>query len=129
MPYPLGHGGVVIYFPSGTALQTQKNMGNASFDLCLHCVYTVGEVRQFRDNHDIDNDCVHQMKSKLSLSELNIHPQCRSQNAEKVTHIKGRLQHQAMILFHCAPFQIGTSLKGKNLLPEGANLSFMSSSL
>ena len=43
------------------------------------------------------------------------------QNPEKVTHIKGRLLNQAMILFNCVPFQMGTSLKGKNLLPEGAN--------
>ena len=44
-----------------------------------------------------------------------------SQNAEKVWHIKGRLFDQAMILFNCVPFQIGTSIKGKNLLPGGAN--------
>ena len=47
--------------------------------------------------------------------------QWRSQNAEKARHIKGRLLAQAMILFNCVPFQMGTSLKGKNLLPEGAN--------
>ena len=47
--------------------------------------------------------------------------QWRSQNAEKVTHIKRRLLDQAMIFFNCVPFQMGTSLKGKNLLPEGAN--------
>ena len=34
--------------------------------------------------------------------------------------IKGRLLDQAMILFNCIPFQMGTSLKAKNLLPEGA---------
>ena len=47
--------------------------------------------------------------------------QRRGQNADKVTHIKGRPLDQAMILFNCIPFQIGTSLKGQNLLPEGAN--------
>ena len=47
--------------------------------------------------------------------------QRRSQNAEKATHIRWRPLDQAMILFNCAPFQMGTSLKGKNLLPEGAN--------
>ena len=47
--------------------------------------------------------------------------QRRSQNAEKVTHIKGGLLDQAMFIFSCAPFQMGTSFKGKNLLPEGAN--------
>ena len=50
-----------------------------------------------------------------------IHVQRRSQNAEKVTHIKGRQLDQAMILFSSVPFQRETSLKGKNLLPEGAN--------
>ena len=45
----------------------------------------------------------------------------RSQNSEKVTHIKERLPDQAMILFNCVPFQMGTSLKGKNLLLGGAN--------
>ena len=47
--------------------------------------------------------------------------QWRSQNAEKVTHIKGRLLDQAVILFNCVPFQNGNYLKGKNLLLEGAN--------
>ena len=47
--------------------------------------------------------------------------QRRSQNAEKVRHIKGRLLDQAMILFNCVLFQMGTSPKGKNLLREGAN--------
>ena len=31
--------------------------------------------------------------------------QWRSQNAEKATHIKGRLLEQAVILFNCIPFQ------------------------
>ena len=43
-----------------------------------------------------------------------------SQNAEKFTYIKGRLLYQVVILYN-VPFEIGTSLKGKNLLPEGAN--------
>ena len=48
----------------------------------------------------------------------------RSQNAEKV--MQGRLLEQAVILYNCAPFHMGTSIKGKNLLPaqilpEGAN--------
>ena len=33
--------------------------------------------------------------------------QWRSQNAEKVTHIKGRLLYQAMILYNYVPFQSG----------------------
>ena len=62
------------------------------------------------------------------MLQLCLHPnlmQQRSQNAEKNTHIIGRLLDQAMILFNCVPFQIGTFLKRKNLLP---NLSFMGSS-
>ena len=47
--------------------------------------------------------------------------QLHSRNAEKSTHIKGRLLDQTMILFNYVPFQVGTSLKGKNSLPEGAN--------
>ena len=33
--------------------------------------------------------------------------QWRSQNAEKVTHIEGRLLDQAVILFNCVPFWNG----------------------
>ena len=47
--------------------------------------------------------------------------EARTLNAEKVTHIKGRLLDQAMIRFSCAPFQMWISHKGKNLLPKGAN--------
>ena len=43
--------------------------------------------------------------------------QRRNQNAGKVTHTKGRLLDQAMVLFNCVPYQMGNSLKGKNLLP------------
>ena len=39
---------------------------------------------------------------------------------KKVTHIKGRQLDQARILFNCVPFQMGTSLNGKNWLPEEA---------
>ena len=31
--------------------------------------------------------------------------QCHSQNAKKVTHIKGRLLDQAVVLFNSLPFQ------------------------
>ena len=57
----------------------------------------------------------------MSISKTLYPLQWHSQNAEKVMHIKGRLLDQAMILFNCVHFQMGTSLKGKNLLPEGAN--------
>ena len=42
----------------------------------------------------------------------------RSQDDESATHIKGGLLDQARILFNCVPFQMGTSLIGKNLLLE-----------
>ena len=45
---------------------------------------------------------------------------CRSQNSEKVTHIKGRLLDQAVLLF-ASLFEKGTSIKGKNFHQEGAN--------
>ena len=47
--------------------------------------------------------------------------QWRSQNAENLKHIKGRLLEQAVILLIASLFIMGTSLKGKNLFPEGAN--------
>ena len=47
--------------------------------------------------------------------------QRRSPDTEKVTHIKGRILYQALIIYNYVPFQIGTSHKGKNLLPEGAH--------
>ena len=53
--------------------------------------------------------------------DWSLNTQKRSQNAEKVSHIKGRLLDQTMNLINCAPFQNGTSLKGKNSTPEGAN--------
>ena len=42
-------------------------------------------------------------KTKLMTYKL----QWQSQNAEKVTHIKGKLLDQAVILFICLPFQNG----------------------
>ena len=50
--------------------------------------------------------------------------QWRSQNAEKVTHINGRLLYPALILYNYVPFRISTSLKGKNLFQEGASIIF-----
>ena len=47
--------------------------------------------------------------------------QRRSQNAEKVTHIKGRLLEQADIISIASLFKMVTSLKGKKLFPEGAS--------
>ena len=42
----------------------------------------------------------------------------RCQNAENITHIKERQLDQAMLLFNCVPFQMGTSLKGNNSFVE-----------
>ena len=42
--------------------------------------------------------------------------QGRSQTAEIVTHIKGRLLERAAFLINRDPFQKGSFLKGKNLL-------------
>ena len=47
--------------------------------------------------------------------------QLRSQDAEKVMHIKGILLDESMILFNSVPFHNGNSLKGKSLLREGAD--------
>ena len=47
--------------------------------------------------------------------------QWRSQNAEKITQVKGGLLEQAVVVFTCVPFQNGNSLKGKNLPPKGAD--------
>ena len=48
--------------------------------------------------------------------------QWRSQNAEKVTRIKGRLLYQAMILFNYAPFQNGNFSQRKEFAPRGSEL-------
>ena len=48
--------------------------------------------------------------------------QWRSQNADEIAFIKGRLLETSVIIFNRAPFRnMGTSLKGKNLLPKEAN--------
>ena len=39
------------------------------------------------------------------VSRFIIQIQGRSQNAEKITHIKGRLLERALILIHCVPCQ------------------------
>ena len=46
--------------------------------------------------------------------------QWRVQNAEKVTHIKGRLLDQAMVLSHYVPFQIEKLSKRKEFAPRGS---------
>ena len=51
------------------------------------------------------------------------------QNAEKCTHVKGKLLDQVMILFNCVPFQNGNFSSKKEFAPRGSEFSFMSSSL
>ena len=46
--------------------------------------------------------------------------QWRSQNAEKVIRIKGRLLDQAMILSNCAPFQNVNVSQRKEFAPRGS---------
>ena len=43
-----------------------------------------------------------------------------SQNAEKATHIKGRLLDQAVVLFNCAPFLNGNFSLRKKFAPRGS---------
>ena len=50
--------------------------------------------------HIWDNECL------WCVDNIDV-KQWRSQNAEKVTHIKGRLLDQAMILFNLVPYQNG----------------------
>ena len=57
----------------------------------------------------------------LDYNLLRYTDQWRSQNAENIAHIKWRLLYQEIILYITSLFKMGTSLKGKNLLPEGAN--------
>ena len=57
-------------------------------------------------SHQYDALTYHAMLFLLRLTEK-IERQCCSQNAEKVTHIKGRLLDQAVILFNCIPFPNG----------------------
>ena len=44
----------------------------------------------------------------------------RSQNAEKVMHIKGRLLDLAVILFHCVLFKMGTYILRKEFALRGS---------
>ena len=53
-------------------------------------------------------------------SAYNLQRQERSQKAEKVMHIKGRLPDQAAILFNCAPFQNGNFSWRKEFAPRGS---------
>ena len=48
--------------------------------------------------------------------------QWHSHNAEKLTHIKGRLLAPSMILFNCVPFQNGNFSQTKEFAPRGSEL-------
>ena len=46
--------------------------------------------------------------------------QWRCQNAEKITHVKGRLLDQTVIQFNCAPFHNGNYYLRKEFAPRGS---------
>ena len=46
--------------------------------------------------------------------------QWRRQNAAKVTHVKGRLLDQAVILFNCVPFYNGNVSERKKFAARGS---------
>ena len=105
------------------------------FTVCVDCddylrkklknVGSVHQVLQFLTKTKMQ--CIygqaHEVLVLIGYSQkppVNAH-QWRCQNAEKATLIKGRLLDQAVLLLISSLFKVGTSLKGKNLLPEGAN--------
>ena len=109
---------ICCLFSKGTFF---NNFLRETISECLFCRTSSGSKliakvtsRQLDNIHRVNPLYLHHVLNGYSL-------QWHSQNAEKVTHIKGRLLHQAMILDNCVPFTMGTSLKRKNLLPEGAN--------
>ena len=51
---------------------------------------------------------------------LSSYKQWRSQNAEQVTHIKGRLLYPSMILYNYVPFQNGNFSQRKEFAPKGS---------
>ena len=68
--------------------------------------------------HSIETMSFFQMKGKFVFL---FSYQWRSQDAEKVTHITGRLLDQAVILFNRVPFQNRNFSLRKGFDPEGAN--------
>ena len=65
--------------------------------------------------------CVLEQDTLPKIKHLNYHTNGVARTLKKITHIKGRLLYQAVIQFSCIPFIMGSSLKGKILLPEGVN--------
>ena len=63
------------------------------------------------------NELVSSIRFKLACAYSE---QWHSQNLEKVTHIKRRLLYITLILTIMSLFKLETSLREKNLLPEGA---------
>ena len=53
-----------------------------------------------------------------SMGQIRCHVVART--LEKVTHVKGRLLDQAMILFNCVPFQNGNFSSRKEFAPSGS---------
>ena len=68
--------------------------------------------------------------SNWQFQRQQYYKQWRSQNTEKVMHIKGRLLDQAMILFQLRPFSKWELLLKERICSKREQiLSFMSSSL
>ena len=53
-------------------------------------------------------------------SVFNNQDQSRSHNAKKVTHIKGRLLYQAIILFNFVPFHNANFYERNEFAPRGS---------
>ena len=65
---------------------------------------------------------LYRMKTNNEMVEIEIAAShmvfMKDQNAEKVTHIKGRLLDQAVILSYCVPFQKGNFSLRKEFTPR-----------
>ena len=78
--------------------------------------------------------CIYRVENSVDTNQLAsqliwISTQWRSQNTEKVTHIKGRLLDQALSLFNCDPFSKWELLLKERICSQREPiLSFMSSS-
>ena len=120
--------GIIIHFLplKGNALVFDSSTNGYSTELMLGTMNMELKRIQLVDIRCF-NMLFHTFMSKFDL--INIQ-RCRSQNAEKVTHIKGRVLDQAMVLFNCVPFQNRKLLLKERICSQRERiLSFMSSSL
>ena len=89
---------------------------------------TDSKVSEKHDFYQLNQVCrLGHRWSSTEQQQHGCHLQWRSQNAEKITHIKGRLLYQAMILYNYVPFQNWNFSERKEFAPEFFPL--MSSSL